>query len=188
MDREDIHRLLREAMRLTGRRDFVIIGSLSVLGAVASPPTAMAGSIDVDLYPRHDPAGASEIAAALGLDSEFEQAHGFYADAVSPLLATLPEGWEERMVRVGFPSGVTAWFLEPNDAAVSKYSRGEPRDREWIRAGLAAGVLSPATIAYRLRETVMEPEERQRAEQALAEDREWLGRAADPGDDGSCSP
>lgn len=36
MDREDIHRLLREAMRLTRHRDYVIIGSLSVLGAAAT--------------------------------------------------------------------------------------------------------------------------------------------------------
>ncbi|MBM3391107.1 MAG: hypothetical protein FJY34_03920 [Betaproteobacteria bacterium] len=31
--------------------------------------------------------------------------------------------------------GIVAGFLDPNDAAVSKYARGEPRDREWIRAG-----------------------------------------------------
>jgi hypothetical protein len=177
MNREDVHRLLRKAMELTRHREYVIIGSLSVLGATAAPPAAMAGSIDVDLYPRLDPGRASDIAQALGLGSEFANTHGYYADAASPMLPTLPEGWEERLLRVDFPSGVRAWFLDPNDAAVSKYVRGEPRDREWIRAGLESGVLSMPTLEYRLRETVMEPEERERATHAVAEDREWLGQA-----------
>ena len=38
MNRNDIDRLLIEAMRITNHRDFVIIGSLSVLGAAENPP------------------------------------------------------------------------------------------------------------------------------------------------------
>lgn len=53
MNRNDIAHLLTEAMRLTHHRDYVIIGSLSVLGALANPPVAMTGSIDVDLYPKN---------------------------------------------------------------------------------------------------------------------------------------
>lgn len=174
MDRENISLLLAEARKLTNHRDYVIIGSLSVLGAVEAPPDGMVGSVDVDLYPKSDPGRAGEIASALGLGSDFEQAHGFYADAVSPALPTLPDGWEERLIEVKFPSGVSAWFLEPNDAAVSKYVRGEDRDRAWLRAGLEAGVISMAMIEYRLRETIMETDERQRAKEAMAEDAAFL--------------
>ena len=101
----------------------------------------MTGSIDIDLYPKSDPGTASEIAKALGLGSEFERIYGYYADAVSPMLPTLPQGWEHRLIKVEFDSGVSAWFLEPNDAAISKYVRSEPRDREWVRAGLEAIIL-----------------------------------------------
>lgn len=174
MNRNDIDRLLIEAMRITNHRDFVIIGSLSVLGAAENPPTSMTGSIDVDLYPKNDPDRASEIAAALGLGSEFERDFGYYADAVSPMLPTLPEGWEKRLIRVQFNSGVSAWFLESNDAAISKYVRSEPRDREWIRSGLLARIISLPTINYRLRETIMETKERTLANQAVEEDRKWL--------------
>lgn len=138
----------------------------------------MTGSIDIDLYPKNDPGRASEIAQALGLGSAFESTYGYYADAVSPKLPTLPEGWEQRLIKVEFDSGVSAWFLEPNDAAISKYVRSESRDREWIRAGLVANILSLPTIEYRLRETIMETDERQRAKQSIEEDRAWL--AADP--------
>lgn len=46
MNRSDIERLLVEALRVTKHRDYVIIGSLSVLGAVAEPPAEMTGSIE----------------------------------------------------------------------------------------------------------------------------------------------
>jgi hypothetical protein len=174
MNRKDLDRLLVEAQRITNHQDYVIIGSLSILGAIANPPTSMIGSIDIDLYPKHDPGRASEIAKALGLGSAFEQTYGYYADAVSPMLPTLPEGWEQRLIDITFASGIRAWFLEPNDAAISKYVRGDLRDREWVRAGLEAGLLSLPTIEYRLRETIMETEERQQAQQAIAEDQKWL--------------
>ena len=70
MNRNDIDRLLVEARRVTNHPDFVIIGSLSVLGAVANPPVSMTGSIDIDLYPKNDPGRATEIAKALGLGSD----------------------------------------------------------------------------------------------------------------------
>lgn len=175
MNRRDVERLLVEAKRVTSHKDYVIIGSLSVLGAADEPPEAMTGSIDVDLYPKDDPDRASEVARALGLGSEFERKFGYYADAVSPWLPTLPDDWESRLIEIPFDSGVTAWFLEPNDAAISKYARSESRDRAWIRAGLAAGILSMPSIEYRMRETVMETDERQRAQQSMAEDRVQFG-------------
>ena len=178
MDRNDIKRLLNEAKRITNHRDYVIIGSLSVLGAVAHPPDAMTGSIDVDLYPKNDPGRAFEVSKVLGLGSEFERIYGYYADAVSPMLPTLPEGWEQRLIKIEFDSGVSAWFLEPNDAAISKYFRSEPRDREWIRSGLEAGILSMPTIEYRLRTSIMETDERQCTNQAISEDQKWLDQPA----------
>jgi hypothetical protein len=174
MNRSDIDRLLVEARRVTHHSDFVIVGSLSVFGTLAEPPERMRLSIDVDLYPKNDPGRTSEIIHALGEHSKFAATHKYYADAVSPTLPTLPEGWNERLIKVSFESGVSAWFLDPNDAAISKYVRSEPRDREWIRAGLEANILSLPTIEYRLRETRMETDERHQVKKAIAEDKQWL--------------
>jgi hypothetical protein len=174
MNRQKIDRLLVEALRVTNHRDYVIVGSLSVLGAHENPPKIMAESVDIDLYPKNDPGGASDVARALGEGSRFDKENGFYADAVSPNLASLPDGWEDRLIKVNFDSGVAAWFLDPNDAAVSKYARSEPRDRRWIRAGLEAGIFSMPTIEYRLRETFMMPEELRVAKASIAEDKAWL--------------
>lgn len=71
---------------------------------------------------------------------------------------------------------IVAFFLDPDDAAISKYARCEPRDREWIRAGLAAGLLSVAVIERRLRETsFLDAAERDRAWSAFADDKRELG-------------
>jgi hypothetical protein len=90
-------------------------------------------------------------------------------------VATLPAGWEGRLTRVQLEPALVAWFLEPNDAAVSKYARMEPRDREWIRPGLRAGVLSLAILDVRFAETTfLDADETARARQALEEDRRWI--------------
>lgn len=185
MDRKAIQTVLEAAQKLIHHKDYVIIGSLSVLGCNSPPPERMLMSIDVDLYPKNDPDRASDLAAPLGLGSEFEQRFGYYVDPVSPFLPTLPAGWESRLIPIVFESGVAAWFLEPNDAAVSKYARLEDRDKEWIRAGLLAGILSVPTLRYRFRETVFfDTDESARAKRRLEEDAAWLD-SQKRGQDGS---
>ncbi|MBM4344140.1 MAG: hypothetical protein FJ100_12295 [Deltaproteobacteria bacterium] len=46
---------------------------------------------------------------------------------------------------------------------MSKYARSELRDRQWLRAGLAAGLLIPDLLESRLWAALMEPDERARA-------------------------
>jgi hypothetical protein len=169
--RLELARLLAAAKRLIRHRDFVIVGSLSILGATLDPPEEMIGSIDVDLYPKSDPGRIDEIARALGEGSAFHRRHGIYADPVSPFLPSLPDGWEERLIALPLATGVTAWCLEPHDAAVSKYVRGEERDRLWCRAGLAHRILKANTLRERLRHThAVEPGEIDRARAAVAAD------------------
>ena len=127
MNLEQINRLLTEAMQLTHHRDFVIIGSLSVLGSMRTLPERMTMSTDVDLYPKNDPGRAGEIASKFGLGSEFEQCHGYYAEAVSPALPTLPEGWQARLVRV---------MWEPGEIERAKCLLEE--DRGWLTQQQAA--------------------------------------------------
>ena len=175
MRREDLARLFAEARKLIGETDYVVLGSLAGLGYAGEVPARMAASIDVDAYSKHDPARIFALAGALGQGSPFETAHGYYLDPIAPSVATLPEGWEERLARIALATDVIAWFLEPNDAAVSKYARMEPRDREWIRPGLRAGVLSLATLDVRFSSTTfLDAEESVRARGALEEDRRWL--------------
>ncbi len=173
---EDIDLLFGQIRDASGLDEFVVIGSLSALGLVGDDlPPRMTWSMEVDAYPERDPKRAQEFSARFGENSKFHQAHGYYFDAVSPDLPTLPEGWAQRMLRQVLPCGVKVKYLEPNDCAVSKYARSEPKDREWIRAGIEAGILSLPTIEYRMRETrFMDDAERAMAKTSGAEDKVWF--------------
>jgi hypothetical protein len=174
MDLSHLQELFDEARKLTKHTEFVVVGSLSILGIVQGKaiPARMLMSIDVDCYTLRDPGRIFELSDKLGQGSPFEESHGYYLDPIAPEIVTLPPHWESRLVRVPLANGIVVFFLDPNDAAVSKYARGERRDREWIRAGLAGGLLLAPIIESRFQHTVFADKvERDRACKALAEDR-----------------
>jgi hypothetical protein len=175
MDLSHLQALFIEAKRLTSHSEFVVLGSLCILGVAqrrSDVPARMVMSIDVDCYTKADPGRIFELRSSLGQGSPFEQAHGYYLDPISPDLPTLPEQWEHRLIPVELNEEILVFFLDPNDAAVSKYARCDARDREWIRAGLKAGLLSAAIIESRFRQTpFLDADEKARASSALAEDR-----------------
>jgi hypothetical protein len=92
-----------------------------------------------------------------------------YLDPVSPHLPTLPQGWAQRLILLQ-QAPVTAHCLEPNDAAISKLARGEPRDLRWVRAGLGANLISLPVLRLRLRATTfLDDVEQQTTLRRLAE-------------------
>ena len=112
----------------------------------------MTMSIDADCYTRSDPFRVFYFQAKLGEGSAYHFQHGIYLDPVSLKLPTLPNGWQQRLICIA-GSDVRTYFLEPNDAAVSKLARAEPRDVRWVRAGLAAGLVSLPMLKLRMRDT-----------------------------------
>lgn len=145
---------LVHARKLIGHSEYVIAGSLSALAIEASGPLPpeMAMSNDFDTYTRADPPRIHDVAEALGKDSVFFEENDMYIDPISPKLLTLPEGWEDRMTLIE-RDGIKAFFLEPNDAAISKYTRGAPNDERWIQAGIKAGLIDLEVVASRLKHT-----------------------------------
>ena len=154
MNASALMQLLGAAHALCGHRDYVVIGSVSVVGMeqVQAIPRDMSMSIDADCYTLADPPRIFDLGPQLGEGSPYHQAHGIYLDPVSPQLPTLPEGWAQRLILLHQPP-ITAHCLEPNDAAISKLARGEPRDVRWVRAGLKAHLISLPTLRLRARHT-----------------------------------
>lgn len=171
---ERVGELLVEASRLSNHKEFVVIGSLSVLASQKQAPREMLMSIDVDLYPRLDPGRAGEIARKLGPDSTFAEKKGLYADAVSPYLACLPDDWEDRLQPVSHPEGVTGLYLDPNDCAVAKLARNEDRDQQWVRQGIRAGIVDPEIVARRMvTAPFLDTAEREQARRSLDVQAAW---------------
>lgn len=169
MTLDALFELLSRAKQLCGHAEYVIVGSVSVLGMseVTALPADMTMSIDADCYTRLDPGRVFDLQGPLGEGSAYHRAHGIYLDPVSPRLPTLPEGWESRLIRLE-RGGVIAAFLEPNDAAVSKLARSEPRDLRWVRAGINADLVSLPVLRLRSRGTsYLDDAEKQRVEVAL---------------------
>ena len=175
MNLDQLFSLFEQARKLCLHEDFVVVGSLSILGlSSTSPmPATMTMSVDVDCYTQRDPGRIFDLVGQLGENTAYHQQTGFFLDPVSPNLPTLPGGWQDRLMKVE-RNRLRLWFLDPNDAAVSKYARGEPRDGRWIRGGVEAGVVSLAVVRFRFQDTLfLDGQEQRRALDFLEADEIW---------------
>lgn len=152
MRRDQLEHVLRTAKGVTGEREFVVIGSQAVLGTVATPPPEIAASLDVDVYPRHRSDLADDIDGAIGELSPFHELHGYYGHGVGPETACLPEGWDERLVRVENENtnGAIGWCLEPHDLVVSKLVASREKDLAFARACVLHGIVDVEMLVARI--------------------------------------
>lgn len=191
MDLDDIALLLSAAREQILHSDYVVIGSISVIASSLNHkiPPRMLLSNDFDCYPINDPARAFDLTGTLGEGSSFHKENGFYLDPVSSSLATLPTDWESRLNVLKLNNGITLRCLDPNDAAISKYARGEPRDREWIRAGIEQSIISISIIRQRLKSTVfLDQEEESGTIKRFEEDAAWFKELLNKPPDPESSP
>jgi hypothetical protein len=77
MRREDLRLLFARARELCGETDYVVFGSLAVLGYAGEVPPRMAASLDVGAFAKGDPGRTFELVPALGQGSPFEAEHGY---------------------------------------------------------------------------------------------------------------
>lgn len=176
MKRAHLFTLFEQARQLTGHKDYVVVGSLAILGTQDEDelPADMSMSVDIDCYTKTDPGRILDVQTALGEGSKFHKAHGYFLDPVSPSLPSLPDGWEERMSSIE-QDGLRIWFLDPDDAAISKYARSQPNDLRWIRAGLLSGLISLPRVRARLSTTLfLDDEEDRRVKTQVAADADWF--------------
>src|SRR5215813_13459039 len=123
MRKRAVEQTLRAAGRVAGETEFFLIGSQAVHAYCRRPPPEVLLSQECDLYPKNRPETANLIETELGRGSRFARQHGFYADVVTPELASLPSGWMRRLkpLRAG---RITALCLEAHDLAISKLAAG----------------------------------------------------------------
>ena len=135
MKRSELEHLIRAAGRIAGEREIVVIGSQAVLGQFPDAPIALLASMEADLYPKNDPELADKVDGAIGEGSRFHEQYGYYAQGVAPDTATLPRGWQRRLVRIenSNTGGHAGLCLEVHDLALSKYVAAREKDREFTR-------------------------------------------------------
>ena len=135
MNIDQLRHILRAAAAATGEKVFVVIGSQAILASHPDAPRSLIKSIEGDTYPKDNPDKAIEVDGAIGELSPFHHEFGYYAHGVSPETATLPDGWEQRLVelQVNDSSGSMGLCLEKHDLAFSKLAAGREKDIEFVR-------------------------------------------------------
>jgi hypothetical protein len=134
MKKQQLDHVLRAAGRITGEKQFVIIGSQALHGKCPDLPDEIVHSAEVDLIAGRN-RSRGEWLNAIGQDSPFHESFGYYADPVDETTATLPKGWKSRLVNLppGDTEGVRGLCLDPHDLAIAKYVARREKDLAFTR-------------------------------------------------------
>ncbi len=152
MRRHELEHIIRAAAAITDETEFVCVGSQAVLGQYPNAPPELLISNEVDIYPEKAPEKADLIDGAIGQGSLFEEQFGYCADGVGPETARLPADWRTRALVVTgrLTYGARALCPEVHDLAAAKLFAGRDKDRAWVIAAAAAGLVRKNTLADRL--------------------------------------
>lgn len=173
MRREQLEHLIRAAGAISGSRRVIVIGSQAILGQypVGAPPRATL-SMEADLLPIEAPGMADMLTGSLGELSPFHDTFGYYGEGVSLETATLPSGWQDRLVAIDNPNtnGYVGLCLELHDLLLSKYFAGRDKDHEFCQAVVEAGLADRAILLERLAQMTIATTDHERIERRIDAD------------------
>lgn len=173
MQRDQLEHLIRAAGAISGSRRVVVIGSQAILGQypTGAPPRAT-WSMEADLLPLDAPDMAEMLSGSLGELSPFHNTFGYYGDGVSLATATLPEGWQGRLVAIDNPNtnGYVGLCLELHDLLLSKYFAARDKDHEFCLAVVQAHLADRGVLLQRLAAMPIDAAARARIERRIDAD------------------
>jgi hypothetical protein len=171
MKKRQVDHVLRAAGRITGEKQFIIIGSQSLHGKHPDIADDILRSFEVDLIAKRDPS-RSEWLNVIGQDSHFHEQFGYYADPVDESTAVLPRGWKARLVHLpeGETDGVRGLCLDPHDLAIAKYAAGRDKDLVFTRELATRGLVAHDRLEKLLDETPVSQEARDRIRGQIGRD------------------
>lgn len=171
MKKQQLDHVLRAAGRITGQKQFLIIGSQSLHGKHPDLPDDIARSAEADLVAKKN-VERTEWLNAIGQDSPFHEEFGYYADPVDERTATLPKGWKGRLVKLapGDTEGVEGLCLDPHDLAIAKYVACREKDRVFTRELATRGITDREQLLALVIRTPVAEEVRERIRDDIARD------------------
>ncbi len=184
MNRRQLEHLIRASSTICEDDELIIVGSQSILGQFPDAPAELLVSEEADIYPKNIPERWELIDGSIGELSPFHATFGYYAQGVQEGTATLPRGWQDRLVAIKTPAtlGATGWCIAPVDLVVSKYVAGREKDRAFVRVALVHGLVCGEQILELLDQTPVDERHRDLLEQLVRADMEAVRR--DRGADG----
>jgi hypothetical protein len=175
MKKQQVDHVLRAAGRITGEKQFIIIGSQSLHGKHPDLPDQILASAEVDLIASRA-TDRTDWLNEIGADSPFHASFGYYADPVDETTARLPRGWKGRLVHLspGDTDGVKGLCLDPHDLAIAKYFARREKDRTFTRELARRGIVTRQRLLALLDKTSLEDDDRKRMHADILEDFEQL--------------
>lgn len=163
MKKQQLDHVLRAAGRITGEKQFVIIGSQSLHGKYPDLPDDIVRSAEVDLIASKTP-DRTEWLNVIGVHSPFHENFGYYADPVDEKTATLPRGWKGRLVNLppGETEGVRGLCLDPHDLAIAKYVARREKDMAFNSELARRGIVTRERLLLLVKQTPVDDEVRAR--------------------------
>lgn len=164
MNRAELEHIIGAAATIAADDEIVVVGSQAVLGQFPDAPADLRASVEADVWPRNHPERWELIEGSIGELSPFHATFGYFAQGVGPETAVLPDGWEERLIRVESPAtrGAVGLCLEIHDLVISKYVAERDKDIRFIRAAIAHGFVDRDVLLDRLGSTPVPNDRRQR--------------------------
>lgn len=171
MKKQQLDHVLRAAGRITGQKQFVIIGSQSLHGKYPDLPDDIVRSAEVDLIASKT-LDHIEWLNAIGVHSPFHENFGYYADPVDEKAATLPKGWKGRLVNLppGETEGVRGLCLDPHDLAIAKYVACREKGMAFTSELARRGIVVRERLLALLNQTPVSNEMRERIRGDIARD------------------
>ncbi|MHB1861352.1 MAG: DUF6036 family nucleotidyltransferase [Gemmatimonadaceae bacterium] len=177
MTREELEHAIRAACDVADDSAVYVFGSQAILGERPDAPAELRQSMEVDVAPVTRPEQADRIDGSLGELSQFHNTHGFYVHGLSIETATLPPGWQSRVVRVAGPStgGKIGLCVEGHDLAASKLAAFRDKDRDFVRTLLVHALIDPTILCARISTLAVDEAKRARMTQWVEITSEDLG-------------
>lgn len=171
MKKQQLDHVLRAVGRITGEKQFVIVGSHSLHGRYPDVADEIVRSAEVDLIAKNIPQ-RTEWLNVIGQDSPFHEEFGYYADPVDETTATLPRGWKGRLVNLppGDTEGVRGLCLDPHDLAIAKYVARREKDRAFTRELARRGLVDRKRLLALVDKTPVSEDARARIRADIAAD------------------
>jgi len=171
MKKHQLDHVLRAAGRITGEKQFIIIGSQSLHGKHPDLADDIITSAEVDLIAK-DRVARTEWLNSIGQDSPFHEQFGYYADPVDDGSAILPAGWKGRLVNLppGDTGGVQGLCLDPHDLVIAKYVARREKDLAFNRALAKRGIVKRQQLLRLLEKTKVTQAVRKRIRDDIAND------------------
>jgi len=173
MEREQLEHLIRAIGAILSIKEWIVVGSQSILGEIPDAPAELKLSMEADLYSRLHPDRSDLIEGVIGEDSSFHVMFGYYARGVSERTATLPKGWEGRLIKIenDNTNGIRAYCIAPHDMAASKLYANREKDCVYLGRMIRYGIMDEDILRRHI--DLMPVEDEQKAVLYARSERLW---------------